>query len=560
MVTYPEEPPLGAVVQPPAPAGVENLLAAFAAIADDLGLDTVLERVIEAACQLVDARFGALGVVGPDRMLSHFITVGLEEEDIRRIGPLPTGHGVLGLLITEPHPVRLSDLREHPLAYGFPADHPQMTSFLGVPIRIHDRVFGNLYLTEKNGGTDFSAADEQLVVSLASAAGVAIENSRLFEESNRRTRWLEGGLNAVRELLGEHDGSSNDLEIIATHALDASHSILAAVLRTFGNEREMICEAVDGVEAAALLGRRSHDAGLMDRLPTTLSPVLLNAEDVAAVLPGAAAGTIGTALCCRLAGAGDRRFLVIGRPPGATPFSDVDHGMMRTFASHVSLALELLRIHRQREQEAVFGDRDRIARDLHDLVIQRLFAAGLSIQSLRKYTPDAEALNRISAVTKELDATIRELRDTIYSLRSVPQVAPTFTSTVFSLVADAFDGHDLDPVLQLSGPLDTSVDDERADHVRAVLLEGLANALRHAEARTITVILRARCGRLELRITDDGRGFENPSRTSGLANMKRRAELCEGTVSITSTVGGGTDVHLEIPLAASGISVPPASR
>lgn len=560
MTTYSGESPTGATAQPVALAGVENLLAAFAAIADNLGLDTVLERVIAAACQLVDARFGALGVVGPDHRLSHFITVGLKDDEIRRIGPLPTGHGVLGLLITEPTPLRLSDLREHPLAYGFPANHPQMTSFLGVPIRIHERIFGNLYLTEKNGGVDFSDADEQLVVSLASAAGVAIENSRLFDESNRRTRWLEGGLNAVKELLGEHDGIRNDLEILATHALDASHSILAAVLRDFGNQRELICEAADGVEVEALLGRQTRDTRSVDRLPGTLSPVLLNADEVAEVLPGAPAGTIGTALCCRLPDEGDRRFLVIGRAPGASPFTEGDHEMMRAFASYVSLALELLRVHRQREQEAVFGDRDRIARDLHDVVIQRLFAAGLSIQSLRKYTADAEALNRISAVTTELDSTIRELRDTIYSLRSVPQVTPTFTSTVFSLVAEAFDGHDLDPVLQLSGPLDAAVDDERADHVRAVLLEGLSNALRHADAHAITVMLRARDEHLELRITDDGRGFETPSRSSGLANMKRRAELCDGTLSITSTPNGGTDVRLEIPLTANEKTTPPASR
>lgn len=554
MVTHPEDLPeeRPAVLQaarPATPAGIESLLGAFAAIAEDLGLDAVLERVISAACQLVDARFGALGVIGPDRMLSHFITVGLKEEEIRRIGSSPRGHGVLGLLITEPHPLRLADLRQHPLAYGFPANHPQMTSFLGVPIRTHDRVFGNLYLTEKNGGVDFSAADEQLVVSLASAAGVAIENSRLFDESVRRTHWLEGGLNAVRELLGQHDGVRNELEILATHTLNASQSILAAVLRDFGNQGGVICEVADGIEVGALLGRQSRDTALLEKLPATLSPVLLSADEVAEVLPGVPAGMIGTALCCRLPGEGDRRFLIIGRALGATPFTDVDREMMSVFASHVSLALELLRIHRQREQEAVFGDRDRIARDLHDLVIQRLFAAGLSIQSLRKYTPDAEALNRISAVTTELDATIRELRDTIYSLRSVPQVTPTFTSTVFSLVADAFDGHDLDPVLQLSGPLDAAVDDERADHVRAVLLEGLSNALRHAEAHAITVTLSAKGERLELRITDDGRGFENPGRSSGLANMKRRAELCAGTLSVTSTPGGGTDVRLEIPLS-----------
>ncbi|MFJ6281370.1 GAF domain-containing sensor histidine kinase [Arthrobacter subterraneus] len=548
MVIQPKgKPTIATAVQPLALAGMENLLGAFAAIAEDLGLDAVLERVIAAACQLVDARFGALGVIGTDRMLSHFITVGLENEEIRRIGPLPTGHGVLGLLIDEPRPLRLSDLREHPLAYGFPAHHPQMTSFLGVPIRIHDRVFGNLYLTKKNGGEDFSDTDEQLVIALASAAGVAIENSRLFDEANRRTRWLEGGLNAARELLGQHDGASDDLELLATHALSASQSMLAVVLRDFGNRRGLICEAADGIEVDTFLGRQIQNDSILEKLPAALAPVLLNADEVAEVLPGIFTGTVGSALCSRLPGEGDSRFLLVGRAPAAAPFSGVDHEMMCAFASHVSLALELLRVHRQREQEAVFGDRDRIARDLHDLVIQRLFAAGLSIQSLRKHTSHPEALDRISAVTAELDTTIRELRDTIYSLRSVPQVTPTFTSTIFSLVADAFDGYDLEPVLQLSGPLD-SVDGERADHVRAVLLEGLSNALRHAGAQTITVTLRVVKKRLELKVADDGGGFDRPSRSSGLANMKHRAELCGGTVSVNSALGEGTEICLNIPL------------
>ncbi|WP_181035056.1 GAF domain-containing protein [Arthrobacter sp. B0490] len=548
MNTQPQYLPAGTPGQSPTATGIEDLLSAFAAIADDLDLDAVLERVVSAACQLVDARFGALGVIGPDRMLGHFITVGLDDDEIGRIGPLPRGHGVLGLLITEPRPVRLADLRRHPLAYGFPAEHPQMTSFLGVPIRIHDRVFGNLYLTEKRGGADFSDADEQLVVALASAAGVAIENSRLFDESNRRTRWLEGGIDAARELLGRHTEADSDHELVARHALHASQSTLVVVLRDLGHHRGLICEAADGVEAATHLGRRARGGPLLHDLTGTSPPALITGPDVALVLPGAAAGTIDAALCSRLPGEREPHFLVIGRAPGATAFFDVDHEMMRSFTSHVSLALELLRAHRRREQEAVFGDRDRIARDLHDVVIQRLFAAGLSIQTLRKYTADARALDRISAVTTELDATIRELRDTIYSLRSVPQSAPSFTSTVFSLVADAFDGQDLEPVLHLSGPLDSLVEGERADHLRAVLREGLSNALRHADAQAITIALGVAGGQLDLSIDDDGRGFAEPVRASGLANMRRRAELCGGTISITSTPGCGTRIHLVMPV------------
>lgn len=530
------------------PEGIGSLLAAFAAMAEDIDLDTVLERVISAACQLVNARYGALGVLGTDRALSQFITVGLIDDEITRIASFPQGHGVLGLLVSDPRPLRLHDLREHELAAGLPEHHPQMTSFVGVPIRIHGRVFGNLYLTEKNGGADFTAADEDLLVALAAAAGVAIENSRLFDDSARQTRWLEGGLDAARELLEQSDDARNDLELIAHYALHASRSDLAVVLRDFGNQRGLICEAADGAHAGAFIGQSGADNAQLDGLTSESAPLLLTEEDINRLLPGAPPATVSTALCTRLAGSGERQFLLLGRSERSPSFSDIDHEMVRSFTSHVGLSLELLRVHRQRQQEAVFGDRDRIARDLHDLVIQRLFAAGLSIQGLRKYVSDREPLERIGTVTAELDATIRELRDTIYALRSVPQITPTFTSSIFALVADAFDGHELQPVVHLSGPLDAAIDPDWSDHVRAILLEGLSNALRHADAQTITMTLQALFDRLELRIIDDGRGFDQNTFQSGLANMRRRAELCGGSLTITSPLGGGTEVLLNVPL------------
>jgi signal transduction histidine kinase len=530
-------------------AGISNLLAGFAAMAEDIDLDAVLDRVITASCDLVGARFGALGVIGADQALGPFITLGPSDGEILRIGSPPQGLGVLGPLLTEPHPVRLHDLREHELSVGFPAHHPQMRSFLGVPIRIHGTVFGNLYLTEKNGGGDFTDTDEELLVALAAAAGVAIENSRLFDDSTRRTRWLEGGLNAARELLEQTDDVRDDLELVAHHALHASQSGLTVVLRDFGHQRGLICEAASGVSAGALVGQSGADNIQLDGLTAQSAPLLLTEEDINRLLPGAPPTSISTALITRLAGSGERQFLLFGRQESSSRFSDVDHEMVRSFTSHVSLALELLRVHRQREQEAVFGDRDRIARDLHDLVIQRLFAAGLSIQSLRKYLPDAEVLERIDAVTGELDATIRELRDTIYSLRSIPQNTLTFTSSIFALVAAAFDGHDLQPVLQLAGPLDAAIGPECADHVRAILLEGLSNALRHAHARSITTTLQALPDRLELSITDDGSGFDQTPSRSGLANMRHRAELCGGTLSISSPPGRGTTVLLTVPLS-----------
>ena len=499
-----------------ASSGIGNLLAAFAAMADGIDLDTALERVISAACQLVDAQHGALEVIGGDGMLSQMITVELEDDGTTRIVSLPQGR--------------------------------DMTSSFRVPIQIHGTVFGYLYLMEKNGGMDFSAADGQLLVALASAAGVAIENSRFFDESTRRTRWLEGGLNAARELLEQSEEEPGDLRLIARHGLHASQSDLTIVLSDLGHRRGLLCEAGDGVNAGAFIGQSGAGNAQLDALTAQSPPLLLTSDDIDRLLPEAPPSRISSALCTRLSGTGKRQFLLFGRSVGTPPFTGVDHEMVRSFTSHVTLSLELLRVHRQREQEAVFGDRDRIARDLHDLVIQRLFAAGLSVQSLGKYVSGREPLERIATVTAELDSAIRELRDTIYSLRSVPPISPTFTASISALVADVFDGHDLQPVIQLSGPLDAVVDPESAGHVRAVLLESLSNALRHSEARSITMTLQALADRLEVRITDDGRGFTPGGLRSGLANMQRRAALCKGTLAVSSSPGQGTEVLLTVPL------------
>ncbi|NUP58394.1 MAG: GAF domain-containing protein, partial [Pseudarthrobacter sp.] len=209
---------------------INGLLAAVVALAEDLSLEAVLDRLVRSACALVGAKYGALGVIGDDRTLSHFITVGIDEEGIRSIGDLPTGHGVLGLLIREPKPLRLHDLGQHPIASGFPRNHPPMKTFLGVPVRVRDEVFGNLYLTEKFGGKDFTPEDEDLAVALAAAAGVAIQNARLFEDSNRRQRWLEAGMElSSRLIMASHPGDADSLDLVAETALKVSDSVLAVI-------------------------------------------------------------------------------------------------------------------------------------------------------------------------------------------------------------------------------------------------------------------------------------------------------------------------------------------
>ncbi|HKU04005.1 MAG TPA: GAF domain-containing protein, partial [Arthrobacter sp.] len=227
---------------------INGLLAAVVALAQDLSLEAVLDRLVRSACALVGARYGALGVIGEDRRLSHFITVGIDEQGIRAIGELPTGHGVLGLLIREPKPLRLHDLGRHPITSGFPPNHPPMKTFLGVPVRVRDEVFGNLYLTEKQGGQDFTAEDEDLAVALAAAAGVAIQNARLFENSSRRQRWLEAGMElSSRLIMASQPGDPDNLDLVAGTALKVSDSVLAVIAVPAG-DGALRCRSSLGVQ------------------------------------------------------------------------------------------------------------------------------------------------------------------------------------------------------------------------------------------------------------------------------------------------------------------------
>ncbi len=526
------------------PLRINALVGAFSAMADDIDVDAVLEQVTSAACEVVDARYGALGVIGPDQLLSTFITVALERGESSDSTLLPRGGGAPGLLGAGQQAVSPSER-----AAEFSAQHPGGSSYLGVPIRVRDRVFGNLYLTEKYGGGHFTDTDEQLLVALAAAAAVAISNSHLFDDSTRRTRWLEGGLDTVHEILEQTNPVRSTAEALVHHGVRASQSDLTIVLREIGKGRGLVCEAADGPDAGSFLGASWEFPSMLENLTAIEPPLLLTPSDLDRLLPGSSPATPSVALCVRLAGQGDRQYILFVRRE-ESPFIDVDHEMVRTFTSHVSLALELLRAHRQREQDAVFGDRDRIARDLHDLVIQRLFAAGLSIQSLRRHLVDSEALARVALVTAELDATIRELRDTIYSLRLVPQITPTFSAGIFALVAATSEAYARQPVLHLSGPLDASMDPALAVHVRAVLKEGMSAALRHDSPRALSITLQALPDRFEMGITDDGSGSADDSFGRGLTEMRRHAELCDGTLSISTTPDDGTRVLLTVPLTA----------
>ncbi|UEL29437.1 GAF domain-containing sensor histidine kinase [Pseudarthrobacter sp. L1SW] len=527
---------------------VEGLLGAVVSLTEDLSLEAVLDRVVQSACELVGARYGALGVIGDDQQLSHFITVGIDDEGARLIGDLPTGHGVLGQLIREPKPLRLHDLGEHPITSGFPANHPPMKTFLGVPVRVRDEVFGNLYLTEKIDGVDFTAEDEDLAVALAAAAGVAIQNARLFEDSTSRQRWLEAGMEVSDSLKARPRSDTENLDMIAERALHASRSALALIASVAG-DGSIRCRTSVGVQSVP--GGQEMPPG------SVLAEVLATGEtkalaDPLKVFDAEMAEKLGPVLVSALGNNSDGHLdsvLILARAAGGTRYTEVDVESSTVFASRIGLTLDLLKANQLREEHALFIDRERIARDLHDLVIQRLFAAGLNIQGLRRYTSDPFCNERIAEVTEELDGCIRQLRDTIYSLQARGSDQELLSGRVLRAVQEAASAAGFLPRIQLSGPVDDAVGPEVAEELLPVLHESVSNAVRHSGSEDIYVLLAAQEDEVVLTVRDNGRGFKDPQRVSGLDNMRKRASRLGGTCVIESAPGEGTSVTWTVPTA-----------
>ncbi|NUT72210.1 GAF domain-containing sensor histidine kinase [Pseudarthrobacter sp. C4D7] len=527
---------------------VEGLLGAVVSMTEDLSLEAVLDRLVQSACELVGARYGALGVIGDDQQLSHFITVGIDEEGARVIGDLPTGHGVLGELIREPKPLRLHDLGEHPIAVGFPASHPPMSTFLGVPVRVRNEVFGNLYLTEKIGGQDFSGEDEDLAVALAAAAGVAIQNAKLFEDSKRRQRWLEAGMDVSDRLKDQPRSDTENLDMIAERALNASDSVLS-LIASVGPDGTIRCRTSVGAQAMPGGQELPAAAMLSEVLETGDSRVL---ADPLLVFDPTSAEKLGPVLVAALGSnsVGHRdSVLVLARAVGGARYTDVDVEQSAVFASRIGLTLDLLKANQLREEHALFIDRERIAADLHDLVIQRLFAAGLSIQGLRRYTADPAAHERrIAGITSELDDCIHQLRDTIYSLQAREPGKELLSGRLLRAVQEAANAAGFVPRVQLSGPVDDVVGDEVAEQLLRVLYESVSNAVRHSGSEDISILLAAQEGEVVLTVRDTGRGFKDPQRVSGLTNMKNRATRLGGECIIHSVPGKGTSVTWRAPV------------
>jgi signal transduction histidine kinase len=528
---------------------VHALLEAIVSIGSDLDLETMLRSIIEAATTLVDARYGALGVIGDDASLTQFITAGVTQEEIDALEHWPHGLGILGLLIKDPRPLRLADLSAHPESYGFPPNHPPMRRFLGVPIRVRDEVFGNLYLTEKANGEEFDDDDESVLTALATAAGVAIENGRLYQDARRRERWLQANAEISTALLsGTAPGEV--LDLVVRRAREMCDADLATVALADDASEELEVSVADGRYAEELRHVRVPlDHALAgDVYRTGTSRTLVDAEEEARTSGISPRVPLGPALIVPLGvGASARGVLTVANVPGHAAFGDHVQRLLETFAAQAAITLELAERRRDAERLVVLEDRDRIAKDLHDTVIQRLFAIAMTLMSAIKITQKRDVAVRVQRAVDDLDDTIRQVRSTVFALQATGEDQPTLRSRLFGVIDGAAESLGFAPAMRLDGLLDTVVDDATGEHLIAVLREALSNAARHAHATRVDVSVVAGADLL-LRVADDGVGIPATGRRSGLANMASRAKSLGGEFDARPGQEGGTVLEWRVPL------------
>ncbi len=532
---------------------VYSLLEAVVAVGSSLDLEVLLRSIVETAVSLVDARYGAMGVLGEGGRLAEFIPVGMSEDEIAAVHHWPEGKGLLGQLITEPKPLRIGDISDHPSSFGFPEGHPAMHSFLGVPIRIRGEVYGNLYLTEKQGATQFDTEDEAVLIALAAAAGVAIENARLYEEARRQQRWLSATAEVTRHLLSGAE-SGDALALITEKALEMTGADLVLLSLPIAGGEQVRVEHAAGEGAEQALGLvlpiGNSATGLVLRKGERLTMTDYSSDRRVSEV-GRRRLNIGPLVAVPLGGPSQvRGVLSAGRRQGSMPLSQAAADMLATFAAQAAIALQLAEHRRQAEQMAVFEDRDRIAKDLHDLVIQRLYATGMSLQGATSLITSPEVAERVSRSVDALDDTIREIRSAIFALQTHPADRPvSLRAQILHVVQEMTAALGFAPSLQLDGALDTLVPAPIGEHMLTALREMLSNAARHSEADRIDVVVRATGADLDLTVRDNGSGIPDGGRRSGLRNLAHRAEGLGGALTIHTAPGQGAELIWHVPLS-----------
>lgn len=526
---------------------LRGLLHAVETVVGEIELPLVLRRVVEAAVDLVDAEYGALGIIAADRSsLDRFIHVGLSTEGAEAIGHLPRGRGVLGALIAHPEPIRLDHLGQDPRAAGFPAHHPRMDSFLGAPVRVRGEVYGNLYLTNARRGS-FSAEDEELVRALASAAGLAIQNARLFDEARTRATWMAATAELSAAVLSTPPDNVFDLLagrvadlvdgslVTVLVPIDGSETLRVAAARGRGEE-DVLGTTVD--ETGTIAGAALEDDGVRvetgPRAPDGVDPALVAVDHEtgpAIAVPLRTRQRTWGALC-------------VAREPGERGFAAVELEVLGDLASQASIAAELSRA-RVEQQKTILGDeRARIARDLHDHVIQQIFGAGLTLQSVVPALDGARDRNRVDDVIRQLDDAIAQIRTVVFALSA--RDGSSLRHRLIDVVAEVSGALPRPPALRFAGPVDHTVRGPLSDDVVGVARELLVNSVRHASADSISLDVRVTEQDVTVVVADDGTGIRG-DRRSGLANLAHRADARGGALTL-DTGPDGTRVQWRVPL------------
>ncbi|WP_426594060.1 GAF domain-containing sensor histidine kinase [Cellulomonas sp. McL0617] len=501
---------------------LEELMAAVVSLSSTLDTAIVLERLVEAACSLTGARYGALGVLGEHGGLVEFVHRGIDDETAARIGPLPTGRGVLGHLIVSPHPIRLHEIADHQDSVGFPAHHPPMHTFLGVPVSARGEVFGNLYLTEKHTPDDeprdFTARDEQVAVALAAAAGITVGHARAYRRSREHELWLEAAAACSEALTGG---------IPREDALAVVRARVAAV-----------------AEASVVLLHDALPPGLEDDLGGH-APVLSRLPD------GTDLGLPGPVWVLAVPLRSGERWVAGLTACWPGPEGDagpqVDLPTVAGFAEQLALALDVAEAQADRARLAVLEERERIARDLHDMVIQRLFAIGLDVQGAAQDAVRPDVTRRLEGAVDDLDETIKDVRTTIFRLGARGAGTTGLRPSIDAEVVRSRQALGFLPRLRIEG-VTATVADEVSDDAVAVVREALANVARHARARE--VVVRVFVGAdLLVEVQDDGVGIPTDvARRSGLANLAERARGRGGAMTVQPVDDGGTLLAWSVPL------------
>ncbi|MEV6140227.1 GAF domain-containing protein [Nocardia sp. NPDC051990] len=534
---------------------MDRLMEAMLVVTAGLDLDNTLRTIVHTAIELVDAEYGALGVRETDPMshqLAEFVYEGIDDRTRVLIGDLPRGHGVLGLLIEQPKPIRLANLSDHPSSVGFPEHHPPMHTFLGVPVQVRGEVFGNLYLTEKVGGLEFTEDDEVVVQALAAAAGIAIENARLYELSRARQQWLEATRDVATELLVASE-SGEVLALVVQRALDLTESACTFIALPEDPDvpaeevTELVVVAAAGIDADALTGERlpvtASNFGEVFRQGRVLSVQKLSFN------PFSDFPEFGPALILPLrTGRSVIGVLATLRPAAAPPLDTAAQTMMAAIADQAALALRLADTQERMRELDVLSDRDRIARGLHDHVIQRLFAVGLSLQGTAQRARAPEVRSRLLETIDDVQAIVQDIRHSIFDLQSNTAAdSSKYRKHLHGIIVDMTADTGLRTTVRLAGPV-TVLAPPLSDDVEAVLREAVSNVVRHASASTLSVELKVRDD-VSIEVNDNGVGVpDDIARRSGLANMAARAKEAGGTFSIENRPGGGAVLRWSAPL------------